>query len=218
MAFRTACGVVVLLATIGASATAHAQEASTEVAVTASVDGPGAAIFLEERLPDDAALADGWRHVCVLPCNVVVTADPVAQHRIVDGRVLTPVFVPRSSTGSRDVHYDPGSSANVPLILGGVAGAGTGVVLGIVGGLKLLSQVTFLGGCDGDRSCEAEAKRAEPARHAEQSQATLLMGVGVALVLVGTVAIIAGAVSGGPPKARASPTAARASSLVDLRF
>ncbi len=216
MALRSTCGLVLLL-TIGASATAHAQEAPAEVAVTPSADGSGAAIFLEERLPDEGTAGDGWKHVCVLPCSAVVTADPAAQHRIVDGRAVTPVFVPRSSTGARDVRYEPGSSASAPLIVGGSAAAGTGVVLGILAGVKLLGQVTIWG-CGGDRLCEADQPRTEALHQEERSHANVLMGVSLALVLVGTVAIIAGAVSGGPPRASARPSVSRASSLVDLRF
>lgn len=197
-----------LLTTLGASTTARAQEAPAQVSVDVSAEGSGAAIFLEERLASDATRGDGWKHVCVLPCKAAVIADPVAQHRIVDGREVTPVFVPRSSTGARDVRYAPSSSPNGPLIVGGVLTLGTGAVLGIVGGVKLLGQMTIWG-CGGDRSCEAEEARTKSARDDERSQARLFMGIGVALAVVGTIAVIAGAVSGGPARASARPLAMR---------
>lgn len=149
-------------------------------------------MFLEERTPGAQGFDGGWRHLCTLPCQTVVTSDPYAAHRIVDGKSSRPVVIRGEEGANRVVRYERAGELGVPLIVGGIAVVATGAVLGAAGFLKALSHVTIWG-CGGDKLCEAEEARTRGADDADRATARTMMGVGVALGIVGALAILVGA-------------------------
>lgn len=167
-------------------------------------------MFLEERIPGAQGFDDGWRYLCTLPCQTVVTSDPYGAHRIVDGKSSRPVVIRGEEGARRVVRYERAGELGLPLIVGGIAVVVTGAVLGAAGFLKALSHVTVWG-CGGDKLCEAEEARTRGADDADRATAGTMMGVGAALGLVGALTILVGAL------AASSSSSAKVSSPPDVR-
>ena len=116
---------------------------------------------------------------------------------------------------TRIVHYQRAPAASTPLLVGGVALSTAGVVVAVAGVVTALSNLHIdVYGCGGDPGGEAEREKNRPSveaadrKNAETSRT--LGGIGAAMIVVGAVAIVVGALNSSSSMSVSSPAVPRA--------
>jgi hypothetical protein len=193
--FRRVFAVLVFAAVGAAAVAAHADDAAPlppPPRVNVSAEGPDEAV-LEERAHGWADRDEGWRQLCYLPCNTVVTPDPYAEHRIVDGTHKRSVEI-RGLDGERVVlKYARAPKEGTALLVGGIVVGGAGLGL-VVGGIA--KSIGNIGSrpeepCRGDASCERRLADSKSADHTAQTLTT----VGGLMFLAGGAGVVLGALT-----------------------
>lgn len=225
---RTFVGGVVVAALVvspGAVGMANADDGETATPpvegpplprVHVSVEGPEEAV-LEERVGAFEDREAGWRQLCAMPCQAVATADPYAQHRIVDGHKTRSVTILPRNGENLVLRYERAPAFAGVLFGGGIAVAAVGVVLAI-GGLAVVASnggpsYEQLSLCSGDAACQSRYHQAVADADDKRAPGRTLAAAGGVTLLIGGVAILVGALNG-----KSSAHVLRRASVLQGRF
>jgi hypothetical protein len=170
----------IVIAPLFISSFAHAEDEAEHVIV--HVQG-GENAALQERLGDQE-----WTFVCELPCEATVTADPWAEHRIVDRHAKVFPLELRGRDGERiEVDLRRGSTdARRALFIGGAIVGGSGlVVFGVALPYALLPPPSSR---DCGEACAAQREDSDRAR--------AVLAISFATMAAGGLMLAAGAILG----------------------
>jgi hypothetical protein len=173
------------LATLFASTFACASESDEAAHIVVRIHG-GDNAALQERRADRAG--DEWTLVCELPCEATVTADPWAEHRIVERHAKVSRLELRGNDGERiDVDLRRGSAdTRRAFFIGGAIVGGSGLVVFSVALPYALIPPTSSRDC-GD-PCAAQREDSDRARS--------VLAISFATMAAGGLLLVAGAVLG----------------------
>jgi hypothetical protein len=181
--------------------------------VDVTLEGPADA-ELEERARGFAEAEGGWHTVCRLPCRRVVTAEPAAEHRIVDGDAKRHVSLRGAPHERLVVTYERAPSWRSPLLTGGIVVGAAGVVA-IATGLGLVISNLHIDPAPDECGSDAACRQARAAKQADSDStdatAETVLVVGVVALLAGGAGILTAAI-GGRPSAHVLPASTRTTS------